>query len=1035
MKLTRASLANPSVVAVVAAVIILLGIVTLMKLPIQLLPNVEKPYITVFTTWRSAAPSEVESEITDQIEDVLQGTPGLEEMVSSSQAGFSFINLRFSLESDQTKNLVEVLGRMNRLKPLPADADPPQVFLGNFGDDSESLIWFFVQALPGNETSMTKHYEFMENIVIPQLESIPGVTGSNLYSSWGQGEELQIVIDPYKVAALGIDLNDVALRAGRTTDVSGGFLDVGRRQYTLRFKGKLEAAQLRDLVVAYRDGLPIYLSEVAEVRVGPGRPSGVIYQNGHPALAMELKKDSNTNVLASLKKVKAKVAEMNDTILADQGLYMARSYDPSVFINRALRLLSGNLVLGLMFAIGILWWFLREKRATGIITLAVPISLMTTMIVLGLLGRSINVITLAGLAFATGMIMDAAIVVMENIVRHREKKMDKEEASDKGATQVWGALLASTATTVIIFLPVMFLEDVEGQLFLDLALTIAISVSVSLITAMTLLPTISAKWLVHLPGSDVHGKYWDGFTDRLLSMTNTRPKQIFWIAGLLSVPMLLTYAMTPNMDYLPTLKDDRVEALLLPPPGITIETLDTEMAQVVIERMNPYLAGEKEPQLENYFFISFGNGAYNAVAARVSDESRIDELEVLMREEFSAGFPDTIALVYRANLFGGFTSIGSIQVRLQSADAEALKNAATEGMDILRERFPTANINAFPNPNASAPEVHLVPNDRHITDAGWTRQSIGRVVQILGDGLWLGEHFDGERRLDIILKSTKVSEPEALGAMPVATPGAGVVNLGSLVSISREAGAGQIQRVDGRRTITLVFNPPEGLALEEAIAILRAEVEPQLKALLPRDGGVSYGGSADDLSRAIWNLGSNFLLAFFLLFMIMAALFRSLKDSFLVIISVPLATVGGVAALRVLNLVSFQPMDLLAMIGFVILLGLVVNNAILLVVQTRRSEKDGMAPVEAIREALRLRMRPIFMSTLTSIFGMMPLLLFPGEGSVIYRGMAAVIVGGMSVSTIFTLILLPTLLQFTSNFSFKRDLASVPDLAKKPAAE
>ncbi|MEE8258663.1 MAG: efflux RND transporter permease subunit, partial [Sphingomonadales bacterium] len=333
------------------------------------------------------------------------------------------------------------------------------------------------------------------------------------------------------------------------------------------------------------------------------------------------------------------------------------------------------------------------------------------------------------------------------------------------------------------------------------------------------------------------------------------------------------------------------------------------------------------------------------------------------------------------------------------------------GVELIRERFPTANVNPVPNPSTATPELHLIPNDRQITDVGWNRQSIGRVVQILGDGLWLGEHFDGERRLDILLKTAKVKDPEALVMMPVATPGAGVVTLGTLVEIKREVGASQIQRIDGRRTVTLVFNPPTGLSLEEALNILRSEIEPQIRALLPTDGAINYGGSANDLGRAVNPLLNNFLLAFFLLFMIMAALFRSLKDSFLVIISVPLATVGGVMALKILNLISFQPMDLLAMIGFVILLGLVVNNAILLVVQTRRSQLRGLALQDAIREALRLRLRPIFMSTLTSIFGMMPLLLFAGEGSVIYRGMAAVIVGGMSVSTVFTLLLLPSLLQ------------------------
>ena len=1038
MRLTKASLKNPAVVGVVFAVIILLGFVSLFRLPVQLLPNVEKGYITVWTTWRAASPAEVESEITDQIEDVVQGIPGLEEMNSTSSSGNSFVTLRFSIDSNQTQNLIEVISRMNRLRPLPADANPPQVILGQLGGGADdTLIWFFVQALPGSESSMIQNYEYMENVIIPQIESIPGVTGSNLYSSWGQGEELQIIIDPYKVAALGIDLTDVAIRAGRTTDVSGGFLDVGKRLYTLRFKGKYQAEDLQNLVVGYQAGQPIFLSEVAEVRVGPGRPSGVIYQNGNPALALQLLKDKNTNVLATLQAVKAKAAGFNATVLEGRGLRMERSFDPSTFINRAIQLLSGNLGLGMLFAVGILWWFLREKRATAIIAVSVPISLMTTIIVLSLLGRSINVITLAGLAFATGMIMDAAIVVMENIVRHREQRMDRAEASDKGASQVWGALLASTATTVIIFLPVMFLADVEGQLFTDLALTIAISVSVSLLTAMTILPAASARFLKHLPKTDQHGRRWNTLTDQLMSLTNTQTKRVGWIAGLLTIPMLITVALFPNLDYLPQLKDDRVDAFFLAPPGVTNEVLDAELAQPIIERIDPYLKGEKDPQFENYYFVSFANGAFVFMGARAKDQGDVDKLEALLRDEITANIPDTMAFVQRSNPFGGFSSAGSILIHLQSTDTEALKNTAIAGMGILGQRFPGANVNPNPSPFSSAPEIHLVPDDRQITDVGWSRRSVASVVQILGDGLWLGEHFDGENRLDIILKAKTVTDPEAMASMPVATPSSGVVTLGTLVDIERVSGENQIRRVDGRRTYTLVFNPPQGLALEEALAVLQEEVEPQLKAMLPADAVINYGGSADDLGRAIFTLGGNFLLAFFLLFMILAALFRSLKDAFLVIISIPLATVGGVVALWILNKITFQPLDLLGMIGFVILLGLVVNNAILLVVQARRSEARGLSTEEAVREALRLRLRPIFMSTLTSLFGMLPLLLFPGEGSVIYRGMAAVIVGGMSVSTIFTLILLPSLLKLEGTVQWRgiRILDKAPVIRKTPAAE
>jgi multidrug efflux pump subunit AcrB len=283
--------------------------------------------------------------------------------------------------------------------------------------------------------------------------------------------------------------------------------------------------------------------------------------------------------------------------------------------------------------------------------------------------------------------------------------------------------------------------------------------------------------------------------------------------------------------------------------------------------------------------------------------------------------------------------------------------------------------------------------------------------------------------MNIIMRSRDWQTPEQLATTPMMTPSGEVVPLGELVNVSRTVGPSQIQRIERKRTLTLNVNPPENMTLEEAMTLIENEVEPTLLAAMPVDGNISYGGSADSLQKAVSTMSQNFAFAMGLLFVLMAGLFRSLKDSALVVLSIPLATVGGVVAIRLLNLVTFQPLDLLTMIGFIILLGLVVNNAILLVHQTRNGEREGLSRREAVHQSLLLRLRPIFMSTLTSIFGMLPLLLMPGTGSVIYRGLAAVIVGGMLVSALFTLVLLPTLMQL--DFSFGRDkrVAAIGPLA------
>jgi multidrug efflux pump subunit AcrB len=381
-----------------------------------------------------------------------------------------------------------------------------------------------------------------------------------------------------------------------------------------------------------------------------------------------------------------------------------------------------------------------------------------------------------------------------------------------------------------------------------------------------------------------------------------------------------------------------------------------------------------------------------------------------MRDEITAGLPDTHGFVYQGNLFGGFGGARQVSILLQSRDRDALLAAGRTGMGLVQEVLPGAQVQPWPGLELSEPELRLTPDDQRIIESGWSRGDVATVMRALGDGVWVGEHFDGDKRMDVILRAAGWNNPEELANVPLATPSGAVLPLGELVQIERTVGPNTIHRVDRRRTLRLNVNPPERMSLEETLTAIRERVEPQLRELLPADGTIQYGGSAGALESAIDNLSENFVLALLVLFLLMSALFRSLKDSLLVLLCLPLATVGGVAAMQILNLITFQPLDLLSMIGFIILMGLVVNNAILLVHQTRCAERDGLDRADAVAQALRLRLRPIFMSTMTSIFGMLPLVLVPGAGSVIYRGLATVIVGGMSVSTLFTLVLLPCLL-------------------------
>ena len=1006
MNLTRPALNNP--VAVVAAVLLvaLFGWIGLSRMPIQMIPNVERPLIEINTTWRAAAPEEVEAEIIEPQEDALRGLPGLQKMESSANRGGGTITLNFDVTTNLERSLVEVVNRLNRVPSYPADVDEPVIYAGR-GRFGTAIAWFSIRPAPGSDIDISGYQDFVEEVVQSRIERVPGVANSEIYG--GRNRELRITFDPYRAAALGIDVPTLARMTGNNTDVSGGFSDVGRRRYTIRFSGKYAVDNFQDMVVTWRDGQPVHLYDIARVEVSLRDATGTLNNDGSQAIAINAQPEQNVNVLQVMDELKATVAQLQEGPLARAGLVMNQSYDESVYITQSIAMLRNNLLLGMLLAVGILWWFLRKFRATMVVALAIPISLLATFIALNAAGRTLNIISLAGLAFAVGMVLDAAIVVLENIVRLREEGRPADVAALEGTREVWGALLASTATTVAIFLPIVFLQDIAGQLFADLALAIAIAVVASLLVAVTVIPTAASTWVREIRLEDPHAGWWDTGTRMIMSVTDTPARRAGWIAGLILGATGITWALLPETDYLPEGKQNFVFGFILPPPGVSVESAKTEFTDVVNERLKPYLDGRAQPALANYFLGVFGR--FGFFGARAEDRNDVDALLGVLNGQVLSGFPDTMAFAQRASIFGRLGGGRSIDVNIQSRDIEAMLGAAVTGMMKVPEVLPGATVRPVPGVELAEPELRLIPDERRLAESGWDRQTMASVVRALGDGLYVGDYFDGEERLDIILRANDWTTPEDLAAIPVTTPDGAVQPVNQLVRIERTSGPDQIRRVDRRRTITLVVNPPSDMALGTAIRLIKEQVDPAIRAELPEDGDITYQGTADDKDTAIRNMANSLALAIAILYLLISALFRSFRDGLLVVLALPMAIVGGVVLLRIVDHFTFQPMDLLTMIGFITLTGLVVNNAILLVHQTRAAEREGLDRRQAVEQAVRFRLRPILMSTLTSLFGILPLLLMPGAGTELYRGLAAVIVGGLSVSTLFTLILLPSLLR------------------------
>jgi len=1004
MNMVKLALSNPVAVVVAVLLAMMFGIISLARLPIQLTPDVERPQITLNTKWRSAAPEEVESEIIEPQENVLRGLPGMTEMLAQAQRGSGKISITFEVDTDLRRALIEVMNRLNRVPRYPEDADEPVI--SSIGGRSRAIAWFILKPVEGNNREIASYNDFIEDVVQTRFERITGVALSEVRG--GREQEIRITFDPYRAANLGIELPKVAALAGSAKDISAGYAEVGKRRYTLRYAGAYDINDLKNMILDWRDGQPVRLQDVADVEIKMQDRTGFVIQNGNRAMAVNAHRETGVNVLNVMHDLKAAALELREGPLKRAGLSLEQVYDETIYIDSSIDMVKTNLGIGILLAVAVLWWFFRKFRATLMVAIAIPACIITTFIFLDSAGRTVNVISLAGLAFAVGMVLDAAIVVLESIVRLREQGKDSEAAAIEGTSKVWGALLASTATTVAIFLPVVFLKDEVGQLLADLALTIAIAISLSLLVAVTVLPTAAASWLKNLQMHDPHAHWWNNTSDFIMRITDTRRRRYLWIASLLIIPLTIMVLLRPEADYLPQGNRNLVFAFVLPPPGTNVDTIERELGKIVATRMQPYVENKKRPYVDNYFFVAFGTGVF--MGARTKDPKETDQLVPLINK-IIGGFPGTIAFAKRSSLFGGFGSGRSIQIDIQGNDINALLAAGQAGFGAVRQSLPGRPPRPRPGLSLSEPELRLVPDEQRIAEAGWTRNDLSGIIRALGGGLYVGDYFDGEKRLDILLRGQDWDTPEELAAFPLATPRSDIMPLGELIHIVRTAGPDEIRRINRRRTITLEVTPPDDVSLEQAMKTIKTNVEPVISPLLPEDGEVNYTGSADKLDSAIQSMGGSFLLAIAILYLLMSALFRSFKDSLLVLLAIPLATVGGVLALRLVNLVSFQPMDLLTMIGFVILLGLVVNNAILLVHQTRMAERAGMSRRDAVLDAIHLRLRPILMSTLTSLFGMLPLLLIPGAGTELYRGLAAVIVGGMTVSTIFTLVLLPSLLR------------------------
>ncbi len=1023
-------------VAVIAAVLItvLFGAIALSRIPVQLAPDVRKPIVVVQTQWPGAAPSEVEREIVNLQEDALRGLEGLEIMTSQSRTGEAEVTLEFAVGTDMGDSLLLVSNRLDRVSGYPDEANEPT--LNTSGSDDSPIAWVVLTAQPGNTRDVATYRDFVEDTVKDRIERVDGVSAVNLFG--GVTSELQIIVDPVRLSRFNLTVPDVVrtLRAENISN-SAGDLDEGKRRYVVRTEGNLNTeAAIANVVLrsgAASGGLgQVRVADVADVAFAYSEATTRLRFRGDPGLAFNVVRESGANVITVMEEVREVLRDLSDGPVADAGLVMEQVYDETIYINGAIDLVTQNIWIGGALAAFILLLFLRSPRATLVVSLAIPVSIVATFVVMALTGRTLNVISLAGIAFAVGMIVDAAIVVLENIFRLREEGKSRREAAYDGARQVWGAILVSALTTVLVFVPILIMQLEAGQLFRDIAVAISVSVLLSLVVAVTVIPALASRLLsqkdqtpTRLWGVDHIAR---GF--RALVMTyvrwtvRNRGLGLVMVGAIAGGAAFASLTFLPRLEYLPEGNRNLVFGLIIPPPGYNLDTTQTIAERIETVARPLWEAGPETetadgvPTIDNFFFVATPGNSFVGASAR--DGARAGELiPVLSRPIFAE--PGTFGFMTQPSLFGRGVGGGrAIELNVSGQDLNEILAVAGQAAGMVSGLLPRSEGHQFrpiPGLELGAPEVRLIPDRQRLADAGLDSSGLAATVDAFNDGLRVAEVTVGAERINLMLMGDRSVQSalrtQDVGNYPVVTPNGQILPVSALADVVLTAGPTEIRHRDRLRTVTLEIRPSDAMPLEAAVDLLETQVVDVLEAQgLPGDIRLTVSGTADQLSQT-WNaIQINLVVALVIVFLVMAILFESFVLPLVILIAVPVAAAGGVGGLALLNLYQTQPMDMLTLLGFVILVGIVVNNAILIVHQSLyHLRHDRMTPVDAIEEATRNRIRPIFMSTLTSVMGMLPLITFPGEGSELYRGLGAVVVGGLSMSAFLTMLTVPPLLR------------------------
>jgi multidrug efflux pump subunit AcrB len=1023
---------NDLLMTVAALILTVLGILAALRIPVQMIPDLEVRTISVRTSWPGATPQDVEKEILIEQEEYLRTVPNLQRLEATASSGSASIELDFPFGVDITETLIRVSNALNQVPSYPINVDEPRVFASSFS--ANSFMYFHVSPLPGNprELDMDMMRDFIEDNVRTRMSNVPGV--SDVQVRGGAERQVRIILDPARLADRGLTITAVrdAIRR-RNQDVSGGELDAGKRRYLLRTVGRFDdVQQLGNLIVEARGDTLIRLGDVAEIELDHFEIRSLSFSDGDPIISLAVSRETGSNVIDIKYAMLDAVERINEEVLEPAGMEMGLIAEDAGYVEASVRNVWFNLGLGAGLATLVMYLFLRSGRATAVALIGIPICTIAAFLGLLAAGRTINVISLAGIAFAIGMTLDNSIVVIESIELARRKGLDRFRSAVEGVRNVWPAVLASTLTTILVFAPVLFIVEEAGQLYSDIAIAISASILASMLVAIALIPTASAR--LEFGGTDdpVGSRFRDAVVARVDTLISTPRRRTTTILTTVLLSMAVIVFLTPAAEYLPEGEEPKTFAVMSAPPGYNLDTM-TEIGLEVQDYFLPFVGddpkrfdrGEVQVPAMQYLNLRISPGGLRIISQTV-DPGHIDELMDAITQVYET-YPGMRAFAARGSIItsndGGTRSIN---LDISGPNLATIYEVALTTYRRAQDVFGNPRIQSSPSSLTLAqPLIEVRPDWDRAAELGMGAGDIGYTVAALTDGAFVDEFFLEDDKIDIYLFGSEGAQAnlDTLAQLPVYTPQGSILPLSAVATIRETVDTSSVRRINGQRTVTLNIIPPPSVALETGVEIVRQDVIGALRSSgeLPSDVNVTISGASDQLDATKAALAANYPVALIIVFLLLVAIFRHWGYPLLIITTIPLGIAGGIIGLVLMNAVGaalplvgldrlHQPFDMISMLGFLILMGTVVNNPILIVDQAKRLlEKGGVTPRDAVREAVAVRFRPITISTLTTICGLSPLVFMPGAGTELYRGVGAIVLFGILGAAVVSLTMLPAL--------------------------